>query len=175
MRYSDGFKEQMVRRLVGPDAVSALALSREVGVGQPTLSRWLRASLGRMSRDEGQRLSKALSKRTPEERAALVLEAKGLNGAELGAFLRRHGLHEADLETLKQWLAERLDPKTGMRERDENKKARKAEQKRIKRLESELRKKDKALAEAAALLVLQKKVQALWGDEDSDMTGRNGD
>jgi transposase len=40
--------------------------------------------------------------------------------------------------------------------------------KRIKKLERELRRKEKALAEAAALLVLQKKVQAIWGDEDDD-------
>lgn len=42
------------------------------------------------------------------------------------------------------------------------------ESRRVRELERELRRKDKALAEAAALLVLQKKVQALWGDGDDD-------
>jgi hypothetical protein len=44
-----------------------------------------------------------------------------------------------------------------------------SEQKRIRSLEAELRRKERALAEAAALLVLAKKARALWGDnEDSD-------
>ena len=45
---------------------------------------------------------------------------------------------------------------------------------KVRELEKELRRKDKALAEAAALLVLQKKAQALWGDEDDD-TGPKSD
>jgi hypothetical protein len=37
-------------------------------------------------------------------------------------------------------------------------------------LERELKRKDKALAEAVALLVLSKKARALWGEEDDDMS-----
>ena len=44
----------------------------------------------------------------------------------------------------------------------------------MRELEKQLRRKDKALAEAAALLVLQKKAQAIWGDEDDD-TGAKSD
>ena len=44
--------------------------------------------------------------------------------------------------------------------------------KRIRALEKELNRKDKALAETAALLVLKKKVQEIWGDED-DLTARS--
>jgi hypothetical protein len=43
-----------------------------------------------------------------------------------------------------------------------------ADRKKLHRLEKELRRKDKALAEAAALLVLQKKAQAIWGDDGDD-------
>ena len=50
----------------------------------------------------------------------------------------------------------------------------KVEAKQIKKLEKELRLKDKALAETAALLVLKKKVQEIWGDEDENSTGKNG-
>jgi hypothetical protein len=50
----------------------------------------------------------------------------------------------------------------------EPKPARRAETKRIKDLEKELRRKDQALAETAALLVLKKKAQEIWGDEDDD-------
>ncbi|MES9906392.1 MAG: IS3 family transposase, partial [Sedimenticola sp.] len=37
------------------------------------------------------------------------------------------------------------------------------EKKKTRQLEKELRRKEKALAEAAALLILEKKVQAIWG------------
>ena len=175
MQYSEKFKEQMVKRLLGPGAVSATALSREVGVAQPTLSKWLRASLASVSKNEQGSASKSVRERSPEEKAALVVEAKGLSGEELGAFLRRNGLHEADLEELRKWLAARLDPKASKREVDAARKAQKTDQKRIKQLERELQRKDKALAEAAALLVLQKKVQAIWGAKNSDTMGSNED
>ena len=48
------------------------------------------------------------------------------------------------------------------------------EAKRIRELEKELLRKDKALAEAAALIVLKKKAQAIWGDEDDDTNPRSG-
>jgi hypothetical protein len=50
-----------------------------------------------------------------------------------------------------------------------------AEAKRVKELERELRRKEKALAEAAALLVLRKKANALWGDEDASTESKNDD
>ncbi|MFY0564215.1 hypothetical protein ACN28E_10220 [Archangium lansingense] len=47
MGYTEAFKEQMGKRMLGPPAVSASALSKPVDVPQPTLSRWLRAALER--------------------------------------------------------------------------------------------------------------------------------
>jgi len=44
----------------------------------------------------------------------------------------------------------------------------KEELKRSKQLEKDLQKKEKALAEAAALLLLRKKVQAIWGDDEEE-------
>jgi hypothetical protein len=91
----------------------------------------------------------------------LVLEASRLSEAELGAFLRREGLHEAELDEWRDAMMSGLKPAASKRARSE-------EGRRVRELEKELRRKDKALAEAAALLVLQKKVRALWGDEDDD-------
>ncbi len=48
------------------------------------------------------------------------------------------------------------------------KETRKADERRIKELERELRQKEKALAETAALLVLRKKAQAIWGEVEDD-------
>lgn len=161
----------MVRRMLGPEGLSALALSKEVGVGQPTLSKWRRDSLAVVNKVDGS--NDRLGDRSPKEKAALVFEAEGLSGEELGAFLRRTGLHEADLEELKTWLAERLDPKVSRRHEEAARRTRKADRKRIKQLEGELRRKEKALAETAALLVLQKKFNALLGVEGDDTTETN--
>lgn len=87
-------------------------------------------------------------------------ETQSLSDADLGAYLRREGLHEA---TLQAWRSAALE---GLTQPSTRSRATSAEQKRVRELERELRRKEKALAEAAALLVLQKKVQAIWGDED---------
>jgi len=106
---------------------------------------------------------------TPEEKLQAVIEAASIPEEELGAFLRRQGVHEAQLREWRQQLLQGLEqPAPGAR------KKRTPEARRVRQLERELERKDKALAEAAALLVLQKKVQALWGDEDDDTTKKSG-
>jgi len=155
----------MIQRMAGGERSSAHALSRETGVSQATLSRWRReaSTIAAVPSDDTdpKPSSKALSERSADEKMRLVLEAARLSEEELGAFLRREGLHEADLEEWREAMLAGLTPSS-------HKQARSQDARRVKQLEQELRRKEKALAEAAALLVLQKKVQALWGDEDDD-------
>ena len=175
MLYTETFKARMVRRMLGPKAVSANALSEEVGIAQPTLSRWLRetSSFRAMANKEQNKAPPADpaagGKRpqdwSPGERLRAVAETLALDGEELGEYLRRTGIHREQLE---QW---RADAEAGL-EQPSRRRRPAAETKRIKELERELRRKDKALAEAAALLVLRKKVQALWGDGDDDTDGK---
>ncbi len=93
IRYSEAFKSRVLRRLVGPHAVSANRLSPEVGVSQVTLSRWLSEarSVGDMTRAPKQ------SKQTGADKLRVVMAADGLSDSELGALLRREGLHAAQL------------------------------------------------------------------------------
>lgn len=169
-QYSEAFKSKMVQRMVGPAAISASRLAQEVGIGQPTLSKWRRDAEGRIRRVKFD--SPPPSPRPPrrpedwssEDRLRAVLEASRLSDEELGAFLRHEGISEAVLAEWKAAMLEALSPQrktTG-------------DSRRVRELEKQLRRKDKALAEAAALLVLQKKVRALWGDEDDD-TGSKSD
>ena len=101
------------------------------------------------------------------------MAAAALPPEELGAFLRREGVHEAEVE---QWRAAILEAGTSALEGGSAAKGsgRGADGKRIKELERELRRKDKALAETAALLVLQKKVREIWGDGDDGTDEGNG-
>lgn len=162
-QYSETFRSRMVQRMVGADAMSAHALAQEVGVAQESLSRWLRQSrnVGTMTH------SAKKNPWTGAEKLRVVLAAQGLSETDLGALLRREGVHEPDLRA---WQAA---AETAL-----NTRPRRAgvstEQRRIQALERELRRKDAALAETAALLVLKKKVQAIWGDADDTTDGRSG-
>jgi transposase-like protein len=173
--YSEVFRKRMVEKMSGPNRMSATELSGEVGVPQPTLSRWLRGAgtvPRTMSAPDDEKKAPPPAKRpqdwTAEEKWALVLEAAAVPQAELGTFLRRKGVHEAQLI---QWREAALSglQRPSKRER----KAANIEQLRVRKLERELVRKDKALAEAAALLVLKKKAQEIWGDEDDTTNPEN--
>ena len=106
--------------------------------------------------------------RSAQEKLRLVMEAAALSDEELGEFLRREGIHEGQLEL---WRAAAL----GALGEGEKKRKRSPERQRIKQLEKELNRKDKALAEVTALLALKKKLETLLGDEDDDTNSRNDD
>ncbi|WAM28217.1 transposase [Myxococcus sp. NMCA1] len=104
MSYTDAFKAQMVKRMVGPGAVSAAALARQVGVSQPTLSQWLREAnrVAAMMPPPEEKKPAGPKKWTPEEKLRVLAEAHGLAGEALGALLRREGLHEGQMA---EWRA----------------------------------------------------------------------
>lgn len=173
MKYPDVFKNAMIRKMTGPDAISATALSKQVDVSQTTLSKWLRMAgsshidtikeYTKMTKIDNPKRPNDLK---PEDKLAIVLEASSLDDEHLGAFLRKKGIHQIHL---KQWRLQMID---GLQDDLSPKKTRKKKEnlKRIRTLEKELRRKDKALAETAALLVLKKKLQKIWGDEEDTTT-----
>jgi len=167
----------MIQKMTGPRPLSANALARQAGISQTTLSRWLRDAV-RMAQfpDRGNPTEKGAimtAKRpadwTSEEKFNLVLEAASIPEEERGAFLRRKGIHEVHLQEWRQMILAALKNQkatTGSKNT--------AESRRIRKLERELIRKEKALAEAAALLVLQKKVQEIWGEEENSTPNKNG-
>ena len=170
MAYPLEFRESLLRRMIGPEQASAHELSRVTGVARQTLCRWrLEAlSVNWMERNEG--AANGPPRLRPEDWPAqaklrVVLEAAALDEEELGAFLRREGVHEAQLAEWRQSaLSGALQSLSGRKARGPARSTRERE------LERELRRKEKALAEAAALLVLRGKLQALWGEEGNDTT-----
>lgn len=161
MAYSKEFREALVARLLSPGGPGMRALVRESGVNRNTLRRWKAEFL------EGGGWSLESKPKKPqdwsaEEKFLAVQETGPINEEDLGAYCRRNGLHVSQLNMWKeQCLASiRKGPKT-----DPEKKELRQEVKELKR---ELRRKEKALAETAALLVLKKKVATIWGEEDED-------
>ena len=96
-----------------------------------------------------------------EDKLAIIIETAGLNSAQLSEYCRSKGLY---LEQIDQWKTATLSGYQHNTQVEEEKiRSRREDRKQIKRLESELRRKEKALAETAALLVLSKKREAIWG------------
>lgn len=101
-----------------------------------------------------------------EDKFAVVLETAPLNAAELAEYCRRKGLYP---EQIAAWRASCVAANANAAEQArEQRQQSKEDKQRIKQLEKELHRKEKALAEAAALLVLRKKVQAIWGEQEDD-------
>ena len=148
--FSIAFKQKMVERLVGREAVSAAALSRETGIRQQNLSRWLTEAR-----------SLPVMNRTPKaqwgvaDKARVLADGATLNGDQLDAYLATQGVSLVEFHRWKSALeSEYVDSQVTTRH--------------IRKLERELQRKEKALAEAAALLVLKKTIQDHLLDEDSD-------
>ncbi len=157
--YSDRIKEAMVMKLTSPGAPSANSLAPEVGIHQSTLSRWVR-ECAKVGKAGGLMKARRPQDLAAEEKLNAVFEYEKLEEEERGKYLREKGLHEVHIERWQQCLIEGL---TAAKQTKKDPRDR-----RIKELERELRRKEKALAETAALLVLKKKAQAIWGDQEDE-------
>lgn len=163
----------MIQKMLSPGGPSAYALAVETNVSQSTLSRWKREAL--TLDDMGNKKKPSSGKRgrkrwSVEERLRLVHEASQLSDEELGAFLRREGVHASQLEQWREVLHEAFGKQTPEGRRREQEILR--ENRALKR---DLDRKEKALAESAALLWLKKKAEEIWGDGDDDTPRRNGE
>jgi transposase-like protein len=102
--YSAEFKSNLVKKMTVPPARSATSLSKDEGIPQSTLSRWVREAVMIWPKGEGmgQRRHEQWS---AEEKLEALLAYQKLGEEERGKFLREKGLHEADLQ---RWKAEML-------------------------------------------------------------------
>ena len=96
----------------------------------------------------------------------VVMETFAMNEAELAEYCRRKGLYREQIEAWKE-VCLQANGQAFDQSKQLNSQL-KEEQQRTKSLEKDLHKKEKALAEAAALLLLRKKAQAIWGDEEEE-------
>lgn len=100
---------------------------------------------------------------TTRDKFTAVVESMVLNEVELGEYCRKKGIYPEQIKSWREACEQANDW-----EKAQNKRLKKQQQEyrqRFKSLERELIRKEKALAETAALLVLQKKAQAIWGDK----------
>jgi transposase len=149
-RYGQAFKDKAVARLLPPESVAVAVVSREVGVGAGTLERWREDAQSRPARGRAW---------TAGARLEAVITTAAMNEASKSAWCREHGVYPADLD---KWRVSCTTALADPQDAPASAQATRADRKRIKELERDLLRKDRALAETAALLVLSKKVSAIF-------------
>ena len=159
-QYSAEFKTNIIAKMLPPNNVGVPELARETGVPKDTLYTWRIKHL----KSNGQATAQPVPSGglRSEEKFAVVVETASLNELELSEYCRRKGLYPQQISTWREACRQANASAAAKVEREK----RRQQAKEIKQLEAELRRKEKALAEAAALLILQKKVQALWAEPE---------
>ncbi|BCG62663.1 MAG: transposase, IS3 family [Methyloprofundus sp.] len=160
--YSKQFKEAIIKKL-NQSELSLRQFAKQESMNPSTLYKW---------KEEFKISGLSVSKEIPpeqwsaEEKFAVVLEIATLSEIEVSEYCRSKGLYPEQINTWKQACIAGNVRQAG------NKKAlqaaTKSDKKRIKELEKELNRKEKALAETAALLVLRKKFNAYWGEDEDN-------
>ena len=167
--YPQELKDRLIARMLAPHNESITELARETQIPKDTLYGWRVAALGRVHPTPpaepaaGAALSSA-------DKLAIVIETARLNEHELGEYCRNRGLY---VQQVQAWRERCRTANAAVPSRVGQEQTRE-QAREIRQLRGELHRKDQALAEAAALLLLQKKVQARWGEgEAANLTLRS--
>ncbi len=160
-QYSDAFIEQALVKVYSRGDRTIESVAKEVNVGYQTLKNWVkRKSLDKVTATAHKEKRPQDWKR--DEQLAALMETHGLSEEALRAWCRGRGLFPHHLDSWKASFCTQ-EPAPALVSDSRDMLALKSENDDLKK---ELRRKEKALAEAAALLVLQKKFRALWENED---------
>ena len=160
-RYSAGFKEQALVKVYSRGNDQTIqSVADELNINLTTLKTWMKQKEQDVNKPARQKLKRP-EDWSPEERLAALQQSYGLLGEDLNAWCRERGVF---IHQLEQWKTDFCSQGDSVDKREEARALRTLKEE-IQSLERELLRKNKALAEAAALLVLQKKFRALLGGE----------
>jgi len=154
---SEEFRRAAVLKFHSRGTRTVEEVARVLGVSSWSLYQWSR----RYGKAEGMKQQRRPQERSARDKLKAVIEFEGLEGDQQGEYLRREGLHSEHIEGWKQRMEAGLQGDGGLSAARRSERA--ADQQRIKELERELHRKERALAETAALLVLKKKADLIWG------------
>jgi transposase len=164
VRYSEDFKMGIIKRMMPPQSESVISLAKEVGLSEAALHRWKKDAKAKgMAIPNG--------KTTPErwstqDKFSIVVETATMSEIELAEYGRSKGLY---IEQIQAWRDACMQANGGIAQQaSQLQKDIRIKDREIKQLGQELRRKESALAETAALLVLRKKARAIWGDNEDE-------
>ena len=163
-RHSPERKEAILKKLLPPHNKTVAEVAREEGITVQTLYYWRHQAKEKGMPVPGK--TKTTDDWSAEAKLAVVIETASLSATELSRYCREKGLY---VEQVERWKADCLQGFVNSQDQQQALlKQTRADKQRIKTLEKELTRKEKALAEAAALLVLRKKLKAFYGEVSED-------
>ena len=154
--YVQTFKDRAVARLLPPQNAAVQEVAQAVGVGVGTLQRWREEAQSRPARGRAW---------TAAARLEAVITTAAMAEACKSAWCREHGVYPAELA---KWCASATAALAEPEEARASPQATRQDRKRTKELERDLLRKDRVLAETAALLVLSKKVAAIFNKGEDE-------
>ncbi len=157
--YTDAFRQQALQKVYSRGSRTVISVAEELNMNHWTLKNWM-TSKSQHKEQQGNKTAKSPGNWTSAERLDALMTTHSMDEQALNAYCRSKGLFT---HHLKQW---RDDFESGTGTSSSHLAELRDLKSSHKNLQSELNRKEKALAEAAALLVLQKKFQALWEDKE---------
>ena len=161
-QYSEEFKATIIAKMLPPQNIGIPELALETGIPKDTLYTWRIKS--RKTRPADASKDTNAGGLTSQDKFNIVVETATMNAAEFSAYGRRKGLYPEQIAGWRQLCLSANKPLPTKA----NQAAIRRQAQENKQLKAELRRKDKALAETAALLVLKKKAQEIWGDPEDE-------
>jgi transposase len=155
-RYGKTFKDRAVARLLPPESSPVQQVSQELGVSVTTLERWRADALSTPARERVW---------TSAARLQAVITTAAMDEAQRSAWCRENGVYPTELQ---QWKENATAALSEVPEDRASPQETRDARKRIKELERDLRRKDKALAETTALLVLSKQLKAIFHRDEEE-------
>ena len=157
-KFSEEQKRMWVKKFLSRGSKSIDVFCRENALSSSIVYKWV-ATYGKT--DDMKPLTRTPQNWTPEEKFKAVMAFDSLPVEEQGAYLRREGVHADHIEMWREKMQKSLEPESTDKRSERGELIYK-----IQGLEKDLLRKEKALAEAAAIIILKKKVDLIWGNED---------
>ncbi len=159
MIYAQKFKEAIIQKHLVPGGPTLAILAKDNNIPVGTIYGWKNSMVRRGIVENSKK-----SKWSPEKKLKVIAETLSLTGNELGEYLRKNGLHSSDLDEWKNDFYKsqasagrpKIDPEVSELRKSK------------KELEKNLNRKDKALAEMSARVILLKKSHQIFGDNEDE-------
>lgn len=169
-KYTDAIKASVLSKALAPNAPGVIELAKEFNIPKGTIYTWI----SDMKNNKKKCAQQRPKDQSPASKLQAVMDTLGKTEQEQSAYCRTQGIYSNHIEAWKQQMLESLGSTTSPTDKvsnakeKENKAANQRIQDEMKQLKKDLNRKDKALAELTALLILKKKADLLWGGSEDD-------
>ena len=157
-------KESVIQQAINRGNKSIESIARINNVGVSTLQKWLRRYREGQPLKQGSKKNALPNELSRTEQFSHIMSTNNLDDVSLGKYCREHGLYSHQITKWREELMKEPSNAINLAQKSELKRLKEEN----KQLHKELRHKEKALAEASALLIMKKKADLIWGGNGED-------